>query len=268
MEGFSNEILNRKGARKAEDIPSEVLKLLNEGKVQTVNLTEWLAVDQLSLLQLTLKVMGKGELFPSFEEAVFAQKKPTTNSNTKVIGQTFGLLLSSDENISFLEKHESDVVRCWGCWAKSLLVDSIPDLLKTIKIYAADSHFGVREVVIFATKERLSENLEQSVEILKDWTASKDENVRRYVAEVLRPVGVWTKKIAKLQTNPEVGLPLLEPLKSDDSKYVQNSVANWLNDASKSTPEWVRDVCDRWQQESETKATAYIVKRGLRTLNK
>ena len=37
-------IKNRKGAQKAVDIPSEVLSLLNLGSIETVNLTEWLAI--------------------------------------------------------------------------------------------------------------------------------------------------------------------------------------------------------------------------------
>ena len=42
-------IKNRKGVQKAVDIPSEVLSLLNEGRIETVNLTEWLAVDHSQL---------------------------------------------------------------------------------------------------------------------------------------------------------------------------------------------------------------------------
>ena len=38
-------IKNRKGAQKAVDIPSEVLSLLNAGRIETVTLAEWLAVD-------------------------------------------------------------------------------------------------------------------------------------------------------------------------------------------------------------------------------
>ena len=34
-------IKNRKGAQKAVDIPAEVLSLLNAGRIETVNLTEW-----------------------------------------------------------------------------------------------------------------------------------------------------------------------------------------------------------------------------------
>ena len=54
MQEISKEILNRKGVRKAEDIPVEVLQLLNTGRLETANLTEWLAVDQLKLLGVVL----------------------------------------------------------------------------------------------------------------------------------------------------------------------------------------------------------------------
>ncbi|MEL6274387.1 MAG: DNA alkylation repair protein [Bacteroidota bacterium] len=136
------------------------------------------------------------------------------------------------------------------------------------KPYAADTHFGVREVIIFATKEKFAADVQKSVAVLSKWTADEDENVRRFVAEVLRPIGVWTKKIPTLQDNPAIGLPLIEPLKADPVKYVQNSVANWLNDASKSQPNWVKQVCAEWSASSDTKATTYIVKRALRTINK
>ena len=44
-------IKNRKGAQKAVDIPSEVLLLLNTGTIETVNLTEWLAIDHSQLVK-------------------------------------------------------------------------------------------------------------------------------------------------------------------------------------------------------------------------
>ena len=261
-------IINRKGPRSLKDLNPEVVEYLNKGLVETKNLMEWLATDQLALLKLVLESLGKIAWYEDFEVAVNAQKKPTANSNTKVIGETLGLL-TSDENVyNKLKKHTSDLVRCWACWAQSTHHDSVPNLLKSMKAYAADSHFGVREVVIFATKERMITDLDTSVEILTKWTTSSDENVRRFAAEAMRPIGVWTKKIAAFQEEPAKALPILNPLKSDASKYVRDAVGNWLNDASKSQPDWVTTVCAQWKKESDSKETAYITKRGMRTILK
>lgn len=265
---ISPEIQNRKGVRKATDINPEVLQLLENGMIETVNLTEWLAVNQLKVLKTVLDELSLENHLPEFEAAVNSQKKPTSNSNTKVIGLEFVKLVEFDNILSYLKTHPSDVVRCWACWAESTTANNTEELLKNMKSYAADGHFGVREVVIFSSKEQLTMDLVNSINLLKKWCASKEENVRRYVAEVLRPNGVWTKKVDALHQNPELGLPLINPLKSDSSKYVQNSVANWLNDASKSNPDWVTKLCEKWKSQSQSKETAYIIKRAMRTINK
>ncbi|KJR43596.1 DNA alkylation repair protein [Candidatus Magnetoovum chiemensis] len=49
---------------------------------------------------------------------------------------------------------------------------------------------------------------------------------------------------------------------------MQNSVANWLNDASKDNPQWVIELCAQWKTQSDTKETNYIINRALRTLRK
>lgn len=261
-------ILNRKGARKAEDIPKQVIQLLNSGRIETCNLTEWLAVDQLKVLKTVLKTLKKEKWLAQFETAISAQKKPTANSNTRVIGENFAELTDDEKVYDYLKTHESDIVRCWACWALASKESKVKKLATVIKPFAADRHFGVREVVIFASKEKFASDLENAISILSKWTKSKDENIRRFVAECLRPIGVWTKKIPALADQPTLGISLIEPLKSDESKYVQNSVANWLNDASKSQPAWVKKVCSDWEKKSDSKATAYIVKRGMRTINK
>lgn len=261
-------ISNRKGARSLKDLDPEVIDYLNRGVIETKNLMEWLATDQLALLKLVLQHISKEQWYTDFETAVLAQKKPTANSNTKVIGETFGLLTQDSKVYDQLKAHTSDLVRCWACWAQSLHHDDVTSLLSAMKSYAADSHFGVREVVIFASKERLIEDLDTAINVLSQWTGDEDENIRRFAVEALRPVGVWTKKISAFQEDPERGISIIDPLKMDTSKYVRDSVGNWLNDASKSQPEWVRSICKEWENESSAKETAYIIKKGLRTINK
>ncbi|MEO0527154.1 MAG: DNA alkylation repair protein [Bacteroidota bacterium] len=261
-------IKNRKGARSLKDLDPEVIAYLNKGLIPTKNLMEWLATDQLSLLKLVLKDLDKQTWYTDFETAVTAQKKPTANSNTKVIGETLGILTADRTVYETLKAHTSDLVRCWSCWAESTHFDSVSDLIHAMKPYASDAHFGVREVVIFASKERMIAELETAVGILSKWTSNTDENIRRFAVESLRPVGVWTKKIPAFQEHPEKGISLIEPLKSDASKYVRDAVGNWLNDASKSQPDWVKSICNTWEKQSPTKETAYIIKRGLRTINK
>ena len=55
---MTEEIKNRKGAQKAVDIPSEVLSLLNTGRIETVNLTEWLSVDNSQLVKSVFNALG------------------------------------------------------------------------------------------------------------------------------------------------------------------------------------------------------------------
>ena len=213
-------IINRKGPRSSKELDPEVVDYLNKGWTETKNLIEWLATDQLLLLKNVLEPLDKMEWYSSFKTGILAQKKPTANSNTRFIGENFGLTADLHFIREHLASHMSDVVRCWACWAESLQYDDTQKLLSAIQPYAADHHFGVREVVIFSSKERLTEDLDKSIDILTGWTSSEDENIRRYAIEALRPIGVWTKKIAEFQHNPQKALPLLEPLKSDSSKYV------------------------------------------------
>jgi len=77
---------------------------------------------------------------------------------------------------------------------------------------------------------------------------------------------VWCAQFEAFKAEPWRALPLLEPLRADPSRYVQNSVANWLNDASKTQAQWVAQLCKRWAAESAAPQTTYIVRRALRTL--
>ena len=141
-------------------------------------------------------------------------------------------------------------------------------MLEQIQSFSADKHFGVREICWLAVRSSIAKNLTESLNILRNWTTNKDENIRRFASEATRPRGVWCEHIEELKQNPSLGLPILEPMKSDKAKYVQDSVGNWLNDASKTQPEFVIETCRKWGKESTTKETAYIIKKALRTIEK
>jgi 3-methyladenine DNA glycosylase AlkC len=140
--------------------------------------------------------------------------------------------------------------------------------LEKVRRFAADPHFGVREIAWLAVRDAVAADLEMALELLRPWVLDADPNLRRFASEVTRPRGVWCVHLDALKINPEPGLQLLEALRADPSRYVQNSVANWLNDAAKSRPDWVIERCACWQMESPEKSTDYICRRGLRTLQK
>ncbi|MGJ7583294.1 hypothetical protein ACSFA3_24340 [Variovorax sp. RHLX14] len=110
--------------------------------------------------------------------------------------------------------------------------------------------------------------LDEALALLQPWVSDANPNIRRFASELTRPRGVWCAQIDALKTEPWRALPLIEPLRADPSRYVQNSVANWLNDASKSQGEWVDKLCARWVAESDMAETRYIAKRAMRTLSK
>ncbi len=51
--------------------------------------------------------------------------------------------------------------------------------------------------------------------------------------------------IPLLRLEASLALPLLNALRQDTEKYVKNSMANWLNDAAKDQPKWVRSLLSK-----------------------
>ena len=271
---INKEILNRKGARKVQDIPNEVLDLLNKGAIETVNLTEWLAVDHLKLIKHNFSNLGiSKEISQKVEGAIKAQKKASTMNTIKVVGATLFESFPNDKKrqtiINKLSNHPSDSIRCYAPYLISLNENlKIEEKLDQAKSLVADKHFGIREIVWMALRPAIEKDLKKSISFLKKWASDEDENVRRFTTESTRPRGVWCKHIDALKENPSIALPILNKLKSDPSKYVQNSVGNWLNDASKSQADFVIELCGKWQKVSPTKETAKIIKRAKRTIDK
>ncbi|OOG17074.1 DNA alkylation repair protein [Sphingobacterium sp. CZ-UAM] len=264
--------VKRKGARSAKDIPIDILAQLNRGEIETANLVEWLAVDQKILLENLLKQHKRTSYLKSVLSKIGQLKKQTVNTVNEAIGTGLFEQVAQEDDKEFLaimSNHTADLVRCWATYAIGKNENlNITETLNEIRFFSADKHFGVREISWIAVRNKINGDLENSVAILAEWTTSEDENIRRFATEATRPRGVWCTHIELLKQNPLLGLPVLEPLKSDPAKYVQDSVGNWLNDASKTCPDFVKELCELWEKESGTKETNYIIKKALRTINK
>ncbi len=263
----------RKGARRISEIPSGILAQLNNGDLATANLVEWLALDQKLLLQTVLPELGLQAAIAPTLAAMARLKKPSAAQLIPVIGRALlpAIKAQSKRNSSFarLARHPSDVVRSWACHVVGGDAElPLAQKLAAMRRFAADAHFGVREIAWMAVRDALERELPAAIRLLSEWTSAADANIRRFASEATRPRGVWCKHIEALKKNPELGYPILEPLRSDPAKYVRDSVANWLNDASKSQPGWVRTVCEHWAETSPTEETAYIVNKALRTIRK
>ncbi|WP_313638014.1 DNA alkylation repair protein [Paenibacillus sp.] len=264
---------HRKGARKVSDIPAEVLELLHKGQLQTVNLTEWLAVDHLVLLENVLDELGFGQESKPILHRLRDSSEKKIMKLIPAIAREWQQVLDCKSEVeqsrvfTALAQHRSDSVRCWAAYMVGQNPQwSLDQKLTAIRPFAADDHFGVREISWMALRESVIAELSESIALLEDWVHDQDTNIRRFAIELTRPHGVWAKHIIALKENPAIALPLLEPLKSDQAKYVQDSVSNWLNDASKSNPAWVRQICDNWLIISDTKETKRIVTRATRSI--
>jgi 3-methyladenine DNA glycosylase AlkC len=119
----------------------------------------------------------------------------------------------------------------------------------------------------FAIRPYMIQYTDKMIPILKRWTKSKNEHVRRLAAEGSRPRGVWTAHIESFKKDARPVIEILEMLKADDSLYVRKAVANNLNDISKDHPELVVEVAGVWLKANH-EHTNWIVKRALRTLIK
>lgn len=268
-----NTIATRKGARKACDIPTDVLDLLNKGEIETVNLTEWLMINHVKLIRYQFPLLGLESMVGKVIDELHSLKKPSTMNFIKVIGESLkDYCVSMDTCRPMFEniyQHKADTIRSYACYVLSSCNSlSLFEKIKIANILISDHHFGVREVIWMALRPEISENLEEAMPHLIYLANSEDENKRRFASEVIRPRGVWCKHIEVLKVSPEIATPILDLLMNDESKYVQDSVSNWLNDASKTRPDFVIDYCDQWLLKSDTKATNRIVKRARRTIDK
>lgn len=102
---------------------------------------------------------------------------------------------------------------------------------------------------------------------LAKWSTDSNYHVRRLVSEGTRPILPWSKRLDIDQLTP---LPLLDTLHADPTRYVTRSVANHLNDISKSDSKAVLQRLKKWKKGAlqDPDELAWMSRHALRTLVK
>lgn len=124
--------------------------------------------------------------------------------------------------------------------------------------YESSSEFAIRRFII--------KYEEQTMQQLKDWTQSSCEHLRRLACEGCRPRLPWAIALPEFKKDPRQVLEIIELLKNDESKYVQKSVANNLNDISKDNPTLLINFVQ--ENLGKSKTLDWICKHASRTLLK
>lgn len=243
----------RKGARSRAEVAPDVLAALNAGTAETLTLPECLAVDFAALM---------AKVLPEADAAAMAKAAGEGITRRMALAARLALDCAGPAVVERLAAHPSDSVRGWAAYAIGLLPDlPLDQRLRLIRPLADDHHFGVREWAWIGIRAQVVAEPLAALALVAPWTAEPSPNLRRFASEVTRPRGVWCGHIRTLRGDPEPGLAVLEPLRADPHRYVQDSVANWLNDAAKDNAEWVRRLCARWSD-----AHPYILRRACRSL--
>lgn len=263
----------RKGARRRSEIPRDVLAAMNRGEEETVTLVEWLAVDLATLVAHVAPEAGFGaaatqRLVARAEELADAGVMERVRGLGAAVRAELPRGRAGERVFERLATHRSDVARELAAYSIRAQELDLEERLERMRRFAADAHMAVRECAWEAMRPHLVKELERALVLLEPWTVDTDANVRRCAIEATRPRGVWTAHCDALKERPERAELLLEPVRSDASDYVRRSVANWVNDASKSRPDWARALCARWMRESPTPETRWTTHHALRTLRK
>ncbi len=280
------------------DIPRATVLALSRGERETKNLAEALALNDHTLLLAAFPTLP-----PRDADALKLAKKNNLGVTRRMaLAATILFNAAGDRDAAQRDlfrraaSHPSDTVRGWACYLVALAPGlSLAERLRRIRPLADDPHFGVREWAWMALRPHIATEIDAdmgahmparidadasgtgrgtrgpgetgaTLAMLTPWTAEPSPFLRRYAVEITRPRGVWCAHLRPLRADPRPALPILEPLRADPEKYVQDSVANWLNDAAKDHPDWVRTLTARWNHESPAPATKRITTRAQRSL--
>ncbi len=119
----------------------------------------------------------------------------------------------------------------------------------------------------FAIRPFLKNYPDETYEFLKNCANSKNYHVRRLASEGIRPMLPWGQRV---DLPVERIISMLDTLHADSTRFVTRSVANNLNDVSKTQPAIVLAALKRWAKAGKQRPAEldWITRHALRSLIK
>ena len=138
--------------------------------------------------------------------------------------------------------------------------------------YLEDSLDAIAEITKrntgeYAIRPYLRRYPEQTLKRMNRWAEDKNVHLRRLASEGVRIKLPWATKLEEFQSDPSPILTIIEKLKDDESRFVQKSVANNLNDILKVNREFGRKIVERWKN-GANRNRRWVLRHALRTLRK
>lgn len=131
---------------------------------------------------------------------------------------------------------------------------------------SALERYTILSTAEFAVRPFIIKDERRMMRQMAAWATHDNKHVRRLASEGCRPALPWGQALPGFKKEPLPILAILETLKKDPSLYVRKSVANNLNDISKTHPALVVKIAKDWY--GKDGYTDWIVKHGCRTLLK
>lgn len=205
----------------------------------------------------------------NFLSLVFIQDWPELSLKQRI--RHLSTVLHTTLNLSF--KDAIELLKCVSTEFDGLFHFVFADYVEVYGVEEFDTSIDALELFTqnstaeFAIRAFLQAYPEKTKQQMLIWSKSNNHHLRRLASEGIRPKLPWATHIDWIAKNPQWVRPIIENLKADQSRYVQKSVANLLNDFSKTEPDWVLTLANEWLKQNNTN-TNWIVKHALRSLLK
>jgi 3-methyladenine DNA glycosylase AlkC len=160
--------------------------------------------------------------------------------------------VTNDFGLHLYSPHSDYVARY--CRNAEDLVHSLDALRRFTSYFSAED----------AVRYFLNDFPEQTMKAVHAWARDGDYRVRRLASESTRPTLPWSPRIS---LPVDAGLPVLDQLHCDSSRYVTQSVANHLRDIAATDPDLVLATLTRWKvnRRAGDKEFDFIAREALKT---